>query len=77
MTRAVAKSRKAVPVPWTFAVSGDFRNCGDVVMPAIAAGVHQNWPTTLRPLFARSARVSAFSLCALRVWRPSSTPEID
>jgi hypothetical protein len=26
---------------WTFAVSGDSRNCGDVVMPAIAAGVKQ------------------------------------
>jgi hypothetical protein len=25
--------------PWNFAVSGDSRNCGDVVMPAIAAGV--------------------------------------
>jgi hypothetical protein len=25
--------------PWYFAVSGDSRNCGDVVMPAIAAGV--------------------------------------
>lgn len=25
---------------WTFAVSGDSRNCGDVVMPAIAAGAH-------------------------------------
>src|SRR3954468_22676834 len=25
---------------WTFALSGDSRNCGDVVMPAIAAGVH-------------------------------------
>lgn len=24
--------------PWSFAVSGDSRNCGDVVMPAIAAG---------------------------------------
>src|ERR1700723_3651221 len=24
---------------WTFAVSGDSRNCGDFVMPAIAAGV--------------------------------------
>src|SRR4029077_6043039 len=24
---------------WRFAVSGDSRNCGDVVMPAIAAGV--------------------------------------
>jgi len=28
--------------PWTFAVSGDSRNCGDVVMPAIAAGVHHD-----------------------------------
>jgi len=27
---------------WTFAVSGDSRNCGDVVMPAIAAGVHHD-----------------------------------
>lgn len=26
---------------WTFAVSGDSRNCGDVVMPAIAAGVKE------------------------------------
>ena len=25
--------------PWTFAVAGDSRNCGDVVMPTIAAGV--------------------------------------
>lgn len=28
--------------PWTFAVSGDSRNCGDVIMPAIAAGVHHD-----------------------------------
>jgi hypothetical protein len=27
---------------WKFAVSGDSRNCGDIVMPAIAAGVHQS-----------------------------------
>ncbi len=27
------------PSPWKFAVSGDSRNCGDIVMPAIAAGV--------------------------------------
>lgn len=26
---------------WNFAVSGDSRNCGDVVMPAIAAGARQ------------------------------------
>jgi hypothetical protein len=29
-------------VKWTFAVSGDSRNCGDVIMPAIAAGVKKN-----------------------------------
>lgn len=28
-----------ISAPWRFAVSGDSRNCGDVVMPAIAAGV--------------------------------------
>src|SRR6202044_805100 len=28
--------------PRNFAVSGDSRNCGDVVMPAIAAGVKQS-----------------------------------
>jgi hypothetical protein len=28
--------------PWYFAVSGDSRNCGDVVMPAIAAGAIQD-----------------------------------
>ncbi|MGB9068327.1 MAG: hypothetical protein WCC21_07140 [Candidatus Acidiferrales bacterium] len=27
---------------WKFAVSGDSRNCGDVVMPAIAAGARQS-----------------------------------
>ncbi len=26
------------PADWNFAVSGDSRNCGDIVMPAIAAG---------------------------------------
>src|ERR1700689_2192821 len=28
--------------PWKFAVSGDSRNCGDIVMPVIAAGVHKS-----------------------------------
>ncbi|HEY1756654.1 MAG TPA: hypothetical protein VGG72_14870 [Bryobacteraceae bacterium] len=28
--------------PWKFAVSGDSRNCGDIVMPAIAKGVRQS-----------------------------------
>src|SRR5205823_5540803 len=27
---------------WNFAVSGDSRNCGDVIMPAIAAGAHDH-----------------------------------
>ncbi len=30
---------QAPPTTWTFAVSGDSRNCGDFVMPAIAAKV--------------------------------------
>ncbi len=30
------------PQPWTFAVSGDSRNCGDIVMPAISAGVRND-----------------------------------
>ena len=31
-----------VSQPWKFAVSGDSRNCGDVVVPAIASGVLAN-----------------------------------
>lgn len=30
---------QTAPGTWKFAVSGDSRNCGDIVMPAIAAGV--------------------------------------
>lgn len=33
------KPNQAANAPWTFAVSGDSRNCGDFVMPAIAARV--------------------------------------
>jgi Calcineurin-like phosphoesterase len=37
---AVALSRaQSSPAQWSFAVSGDSRNCGDFVMPAIAAKV--------------------------------------
>jgi hypothetical protein len=32
----------AQKTPWNFAVSGDSRNCGNVVMPAIAAGAEQH-----------------------------------
>jgi hypothetical protein len=35
----VAAHAQTPTAEWTFAVSGDSRNCGDVVMPAIAAGV--------------------------------------
>ncbi|HSY58290.1 MAG TPA: metallophosphoesterase [Terriglobales bacterium] len=46
---AGAQSAQEKPLPsqnsqagtWKFAVSGDSRNCGDVVMPAIATGVRQ------------------------------------
>ena len=39
----VGASSVAAQVPlWKFAVSGDSRNCGDVVMPAIAADVKQS-----------------------------------
>jgi len=34
---ARAANPKDAPQTWSFAVSGDSRNCGDVVMPAIAA----------------------------------------
>lgn len=33
-------AQKQASRPWKFAVSGDSRNCGDIVMPAIARGVH-------------------------------------
>lgn len=36
-----ASAANARPAPWKFAVSGDSRNCGDVVMPAIASRVRQ------------------------------------
>jgi hypothetical protein len=43
---APAQTRPVQPVPaqaeWSFAVSGDSRNCGDVVMPGIAARVVQS-----------------------------------
>jgi Calcineurin-like phosphoesterase len=49
VTPAQTASQQAAPVAqprstgtWYFAVSGDSRNCGDVVMPAIAVGVIQS-----------------------------------
>jgi hypothetical protein len=37
---SASHARQSSP-EWSFAVSGDSRNCGDVVMPAIAAGVKE------------------------------------
>src|SRR5713101_3223153 len=34
---ALGSDSSGPPKTWTFAVSGDSRNCGDVIMPAIAA----------------------------------------
>ena len=36
----LAAATKKPETPWSFTVSGDSRNCGNVVMPAIAAGTH-------------------------------------
>lgn len=33
------RAQEKAGAPWSFAASGDSRNCGDVVVPAIAAGV--------------------------------------
>jgi hypothetical protein len=37
-----ADSVRTESLPWKFAVSGDSRNCGDIVMPAIAGDVREN-----------------------------------
>lgn len=38
-----AKAKKGLePGAWSFAVSGDSRNCGNVVMPAVAAGAKKD-----------------------------------
>src|SRR6476646_10325310 len=39
---AQPSSHQQAPSDWNFAVSGDSRNCGDVVMPSIAAGAIKN-----------------------------------
>ena len=36
------KTQKQSTPDWNFAVSGDSRNCGDVVVPSIAAGAQKN-----------------------------------
>jgi hypothetical protein len=38
----VAQAQKPTGGSWKFAVSGDSRNCGDITMPAIAAGVRSD-----------------------------------
>jgi hypothetical protein len=42
--RPEAAPRPSPGETWSFAVSGDSRNCGDVVMPGIAAGALQQHP---------------------------------
>ena len=42
MVLACALALPAAAESWKFAIAGDSRNCGDVVMPAIAAGVKSN-----------------------------------
>ena len=39
---AANAARDKAPGTWKLAVSGDSRNCGDITMPAIAAGVRQD-----------------------------------
>ena len=41
-TQSVSAVQQSNGGAWYFAVSGDSRNCGDVVMPGIAAGVIQS-----------------------------------
>ena len=38
----LAADSNASPATWYFAVSGDSRNCGDVIMPAIAADARKD-----------------------------------
>ena len=42
MSVAINAQTPAPGDAWKFAVSGDSRNCGDIVMPAIASGARQN-----------------------------------
>lgn len=42
LVTANASGQHSPQGPWSFAVSGDSRNCGDVVMPAIAGGALRN-----------------------------------
>jgi len=39
ISSGIAQDQPAVGTSWKFAISGDSRNCGDIVVPAIAAGV--------------------------------------
>jgi hypothetical protein len=39
---SVSKAKAPIPREWHFAVSGDSRNCGNVIMPAIAASAGKN-----------------------------------
>ena len=40
--RQPATAKQPAAQPWTFAASGDSRNCGNIVMPSIAAGARKD-----------------------------------
>jgi len=42
LSASLAFAQKQPERSWTFAVSGDSRNCGDIVMPAIVRGVQRS-----------------------------------
>ncbi|WP_449425510.1 hypothetical protein [Rhodanobacter lindaniclasticus] len=41
-SHAASPQKAGTDGSWTFAVSGDSRNCGNIVMPAIAAGARHD-----------------------------------
>jgi len=43
--KAAVRTEPFIPGTWRFIVSGDSRNCGDVVMPAIAAHSLRSTPS--------------------------------
>lgn len=42
LSGCASNTLRSTAEPWTFAISGDSRNCGNIVMPAIAAGAKKD-----------------------------------
>jgi hypothetical protein len=73
---------------WKFAVSGDSRNCGNIVMPAIAHGVLQSGATfywhlgdfraiyTFDEDLVKPLNIITYSSCLSATFRCSSLPAI-